>query len=151
MSLIEYAAFFGSIQIFQYLQFNKVELYPSLWYYSIHGRNPEIIHLLENLHVKPLSDSDYYGFCFSEAIEFHHNEIADYIKNNYFNEKDNSYQMVDNLFTSFRLYNYDSIPEDINQHLLFCYLCKFNFTKIVKLLLENKGFDFNINDSIISF
>ena len=46
-SLIEYAVFFGSIQIFRYLIFNKVEMTPSLWLYTIHSRNPEIIHLLE--------------------------------------------------------------------------------------------------------
>ena len=46
-TLIEYAAFFGSIQIFQYLQINKVKLEPSLWLYAIHGRNADLIHHLE--------------------------------------------------------------------------------------------------------
>lgn len=34
-TLIEYAAFFGSIQIIKYLHFNNVELDPSLWIYVI--------------------------------------------------------------------------------------------------------------------
>ena len=52
-SLIEYAAFFGSIQIFQYLRLNKVDLKPSLWFFAIHGKNPELIHLLEENDVEP--------------------------------------------------------------------------------------------------
>ena len=34
-SLIEYAAFYGSIQIFQYLKLNNVNFTPSLWLYSM--------------------------------------------------------------------------------------------------------------------
>ena len=46
-TLIEYAAFFGSIQIFQFLRMNNVELKPTIWSYVIHSRNAELIHLLE--------------------------------------------------------------------------------------------------------
>ena len=38
-SLIEYAAFFGSIQIFNHLRLEGVELTPSLWPLAIHGQN----------------------------------------------------------------------------------------------------------------
>ena len=48
ITLIEYAAFYGSFQIFQYLKLNNVDLKPSLWLYAIHGKNAEIIQLLEN-------------------------------------------------------------------------------------------------------
>ena len=51
--LIEYAAFFGSIQIFQYLRLNNVELKPSLYLYAIHSNNTEMIHLLEENHIEP--------------------------------------------------------------------------------------------------
>ena len=42
ISLIEYAAFYGSIQIFQYLRMNNASLNKSLWLYAIHGQNAEI-------------------------------------------------------------------------------------------------------------
>lgn len=45
-TLIEYAAFFGSIQIVQYLKYNEVQLNFSLWFYSIHSNNAELIHFL---------------------------------------------------------------------------------------------------------
>ena len=46
-TLIEYASFFGSIQIIQYLKYNKVPLTSSLRLYAIHSNNPELIHFLE--------------------------------------------------------------------------------------------------------
>ncbi|KAK8892416.1 hypothetical protein M9Y10_029643 [Tritrichomonas musculus] len=47
-SLIEYSAFFGSIQIFNYLRMMNVELKPSIWLYAIHSQNTELFHLLES-------------------------------------------------------------------------------------------------------
>ena len=78
-TLIEYAAFFGSIQIFNYLRMNNVKLTPSLWIYAIHGRNSEIIHILEDNHVKP--EDTTFTECLVESIKCHHNEIAEYIEN----------------------------------------------------------------------
>lgn len=53
ITLIEYSAFFGSIQIFRYLLMNNVKLTPSLWFYSIHSNNAELIHILEYNNVPP--------------------------------------------------------------------------------------------------
>lgn len=55
-SLIEYAVFYGSIQIFNYLRLSGVELTPSLWLYAIHGCNGEIIHILEENQIKPKNE-----------------------------------------------------------------------------------------------
>ena len=52
-SLIEYAAFYGSIKIFNYLKLNKIKLTTSLWLYAIHGNNPEIIQILIDEKIKP--------------------------------------------------------------------------------------------------
>lgn len=50
-TLIEYAAFFGSIKIFNYLRIHNVDLNSSLWIYSIHSNKIQMIHLLEDLEV----------------------------------------------------------------------------------------------------
>ncbi|KAK8881805.1 hypothetical protein M9Y10_044441 [Tritrichomonas musculus] len=84
-SLIEYSAFFGSIQIFHYLLFNKVELRPELWLYAIHGRNAEIIHMIEENHIKPKDES--YTECFFNSIKCYHNEIAAYIHDNLYDKE----------------------------------------------------------------
>ena len=75
-ALIEYSAFFGSIQIFQYLLKNKVEMKSDLWSYAIHGRNPEIIFLLEE---NKVAHDDK---IIKESIKCHHNEITEYFLDN---------------------------------------------------------------------
>ena len=80
ISLIEYAMFFGSIQIVKYLQLNDVDLNPSLWLYAIHSNNPELIHFLEENHVLP--DDKTYQKCFIESVKCYHNNIAHYIQDN---------------------------------------------------------------------
>ena len=85
-SLIEYAAFYGSIQIFNYLKYNKVELSPSLWLYSIHGKSAEIISILEEEKVKP-KDQNYDEYL-KESIKCHHNDFAEYIINNLIDKND---------------------------------------------------------------
>lgn len=81
VTLIEYAAFYCSIEIFQYLLLNGCELPSSLWKYVIHGRNAELIHILKENHV----DGQDYIECVEESIKCHHNEITDYIINSLVN------------------------------------------------------------------
>ena len=47
VNLIKCATFFGSIRFFKYMLLNNASLESSLWMYTIHGNNPEIIHILE--------------------------------------------------------------------------------------------------------
>ena len=51
--LIEYASFFGSIQIIQYLRYSNVQLMRSMWLYVIHSNNVELVHFLEENEIKP--------------------------------------------------------------------------------------------------
>lgn len=126
--LIEYAAFYGSLQIFLYLKANNVSLYPSLWLYAIHGKNAEIIHHLENCHVKPPNGN--YHSCFHEAIKCHHNDIANYFKN-LFNEKEKiDYKPI------FKYYNINQIPNEFGDSINFYYLCKYNYSKLVELYIK---------------
>ena len=46
-SLIEYALFYGSIQIVKYLVNNHVEISPQSFNYAIHSNNPELIEFFE--------------------------------------------------------------------------------------------------------
>lgn len=51
--LIEYSAFYVSIQIFRYLIQNNVQLTENIWEYEIHGRNTEVIHMIEENQIDP--------------------------------------------------------------------------------------------------
>ena len=42
-NLIEYASFYGSVQIIKYLLLCKISLTESMYFYSIHSNNAEII------------------------------------------------------------------------------------------------------------
>ncbi|KAK8843864.1 hypothetical protein M9Y10_024940 [Tritrichomonas musculus] len=145
ITFIEYALFFGSIQIIQYLLFNNVELKRTSWIYAIHSRNPDLIHLLEEKHVKPPYRK--YENCLGESIMCHHNEIASYIYDNYIEENENSinYFYMNILSYSFHFYNYFFIPTEMNNRNIFLYLCQFNYYNLVKLFLDNNEIDVNQN------
>ncbi|KAK8847126.1 hypothetical protein M9Y10_019707 [Tritrichomonas musculus] len=136
-TLIEYAAFYGSIQIFNYLRMNEVELTPSLWLFVIHSKNEEIIYILENEKVDPPNKT--FETCLNESIKCHHNEIADYIINNLIEDsrkiKKNTESFVE---ISFKYYNYEYYPEEMNENFLFFYLAQYNYEYIVDRWLLNK-------------
>lgn len=81
---IEIAAFFGSISIFKFLWMNKVSFNKEISKFMIAGGNYEIIHLLEDYITYSPED-------LTVAVQFHRNEIFEYIMNNNdfkFNEND---------------------------------------------------------------
>ena len=152
VTLIKYAAFYGSIQIFQYLLINNVELTPSLWLYAIHGENPDIIHLLEENNVQPIvshidtlrsvhftivtRDEKTYEECFKESIKCHHNDIANYIENNYLKKEKEGF------IHGIKYYNFSFINDFTKEH-SFYYLCRYDYYSLVNILLNNKSIDIN--------
>ena len=139
-TLIEYATFFGSIQIFQYLRLNDVPLTSSLWLYAIHSNNAEMIHLLEENKISPPNNS--YEICLEEAIKCHHNSIANYILDNLIaNISDQSKEKMTDW--SFRYSNYSFLPEEYGQNDLFFYYCRYGYFHIVDLYIESKKDEIN--------
>ena len=136
-TLIEYAAFFGSIQIFQYLRMSNVELTPSLWIYAIHSRNAELIHLLEEIHV-----SNTFQTCFEESLKCHHNEIADYILDNNWNDANLKKNYLEDKFAiecCLYSYNYSYFDNFIDDESFFFYLCKYDYVYLCKLFMKTKN------------
>ena len=77
--LIEYAAFYGSIQIFQYLKVNGARMYANIYEYVVHSNNAEVFHIIQE-NVK-------YDSCLhslKESIKSHHNAVSKYIIENLF-------------------------------------------------------------------
>ena len=129
-SLIEYAAFYGAIQIFQYLRLNNVKMEPMLWLYAIHGKNADIIHILEESSIHPPFES--YQICVNESIKCHHNDIARYFENKEFNGDFINYKCT------FKYYNFDQIPDELPSKSIFWYLIFYNYYKLVKIYLKLK-------------
>ncbi|KAK8835619.1 hypothetical protein M9Y10_042332 [Tritrichomonas musculus] len=138
-SLIEYSAFFGSIQIFKYLLLNKVELTESLFIYAIHGRNSEIIHLLEE-NLNNISNR-IYARSVIESIKCHHNDLADY----FMNKQNEDVVFYDGI----KYYNYFYFPNELDSLIPFYYLCKHDYYKIVNFILQES--DIEINFVVIFF
>ena len=144
-TLIEYAAFFGSIQIFKYLSLNDAVLSSSLWLYAIHGANPEIIYFLEENKITPTDFT--YRECYKESIKCFNNDIANYILNSFidiqsFQDDNYNYDCI------FKYRSYLFFPNDFqNSSSAFFYLCKYNYIFLVdKVLKLNKV---NIYEEII--
>lgn len=135
-TLIEYAAFCGSIQIFNYLRTNKVELKPSLWIYGIHSNNEEIIYLIEESKIEPPESS--FINCLTESIKCHHNGITEYIKNALMGDEQE--YITDETFCKsiFQSCNYKEIPEDLNNNYLFFFASWYEFSELVNLYLKPK-------------
>ncbi|KAK8837074.1 hypothetical protein M9Y10_037123 [Tritrichomonas musculus] len=149
-NLIEYSAFYGSIQIFKYLFMNNVRLTPSLYLYAIHGNNPEILQFLEENKITP--EDRTYKKCLKESIKCHHHNFTDYFLDNladlsnlYFNFRD----FNDNYLSyCFEYYNFSYFPETLNELCVLDYACKYDYYVIVNSFMETISAD-EINSMII--
>ena len=137
--LIEYSAFFGSTQIFKYLYLNGCKLTPSLWLYSIHGNDPEIISILEENEIKPQDES--YIECYNESIKCHHINMTEYILQKILDNK--SENDLNQISKSIKYYNFIYFPKDINSIFAFQKFCRYGYFNFVKFFIENKKIDVN--------
>lgn len=133
-TLIEYSAFYGSIQIFQYLLMNNVEIKESLIIHAIHGRNHEIIRLIEEKYPDIANE---YRRCLIEAIKCNHNDIAEYFLDLY--DSKHYLSAIYNVI----YYNYSFMINHCNIKELFHLACEFGDAPLVKFLLTNKELDIN--------
>ena len=135
-NMLYYAAFYGSIQIFNYLRLKNIKLEPELWEFAIHGQNAEIIHILEENNVVMLNEK-----CIQESIKCHHNDIANYFLNNSTeNEKFVCEQAI-------MYYNYEFVKSELIDQSLFVKLCQYDHYQLVDFLLKNNDIDVNQKDS----
>lgn len=138
-NLIKYAAFFGSVQIFKYLYQNNVKQHPSLWIYAAHSDNSEMISTLEENKIikKKYNKTLVFKRCFEESIKCHHNDVSNYIQNNYFHDE-NKYHIKHYNFAYIEI---DKIITD------FYYYCKYGYYKIVNLILSTKNANLKFSKS----
>ena len=135
-SLFEYSAFYGSIQIFNYFRFNKIEMTPSLWIYAIHGNNYEIIHLLEENNIKPKDET--YNECLKEALKCHNYDVAEYLLGNYFKEY-NEFAITQYI----KYYNFQYLKEEYINQSFFYDFCQYKYFLVVDNLLKSGTIDIN--------
>ena len=149
ITLIEYASFYGSIDVIKYMQTKGAELTSSMWTYAIHSRNAELIRYLEDNHVPPPNDK--YETILKESIKCHHNDITNYIID-YLMKEEDLQNGIDNKYY-YNLYryaaechNYCFFPTNMEYKNMFFYLCEFDYYTLVELYLSSGNI--NINDKI---
>lgn len=138
-TLLEYSAFFGSINIFKYLISKEVELTPSIWLYGIHSNNLEIIKILQENNIEPEDKS--YRECFIESIKCFHNEMSNYIETNKLQQA-----KLESIFIQcmkFNNYHYFPNPQLLIKQEAFYNLCKYDYACFVELLIDNNDIDVN--------
>ena len=132
--------FFGSAKIFKYLISNKFDVtkinQKNLVLYAIHGRNPEIIHILENKNVESYEND----ILFREAIKNHHNDLAHYYENN-LTEPDKTKETLNCILKN---YNFEFIEKDMITKSNFNLFCKYDYYFLCQYLLKNENI--NVND-----
>ena len=143
--MIEYAAFFGSIQIFQYLRLNKATLGDSLYSYAFQSNNQEMILLLEETYTNYIIPYEAFQH-YVKSIASHHNDIATYIQNKYL---DNMQIESCQIFCSLKYHNFGFVQQNFINQKSFCYLCKYDYYTLVDILL--KDFNVDVNDKIIYY
>ena len=126
--------FYGSIQIFQYLKFNGIELNSNLWLYLIHGRNAELIHLLEDNHINP-NDLSYMD-CITESINSFYNDIFNYFEINFVKNVDAKMDSFFDLFLKYYNFSLIYLKLNINETTLIKF-CEHNYYTMVKLIINN--------------
>lgn len=146
-TIIEYAAFFGSINIFKHLQSNQVELTPSLWMYAIHGQNIDLLKLLIENKIKPQDES--YRQCYLEAIKCHHIELSEYIETDLLKKKKADFSPF---VKSLQVYNIKCLPKMMDTEFnIFYDFCQYDYFYIVSLLLKDTQIDLNARRIFIKF
>ena len=149
--MIEYASFYGSIDIIRYMRFNgNVELTSNMWNYAVHSCNAELIRYLEDNHVSPIMNN--YDRILKESIKCHHNDISNYLIDNIMNEEylqnNIENEFYHNLYRyATESYNYCFFPTNMKYKNMFFYLCKFDYYTLVKHYLKELTID--INSTII--
>ena len=144
-SMIEYAAFCGSLNIFKFLMSKGEKLTPNLWLFAVHSNNLEIIKLLVKKHVEP-EEKDY-GEVLEESIKCHHNEIANYIIKNLYKCSGNK---AFNIYLfAIKYHNYSFIPKGFITAKSFYSLCKYDYVYLLEQVLKMPQLDVNFVNNIL--
>ena len=141
---IYFCCLFGSINCFEYLYLNKCEITEETLENAIACANEDIIHILEDKHK--------FNECLETAVEYHHNNIIEWLLLKYGDEC----QHVP-LPTCLQYFNYEAFlfflhnGADINESngkgcSVLHWTSEYGFISLVKYLIEDMHFDKEAKD-----
>lgn len=128
-TLIEYAAFYGSLNIFKYLYSKKAKISQSIWLYAIHGKNPIIINIIKKTNF-PKEEIDYTAI-YNESIKCHYKDVSMYLEKNYSHLLKFDYKRI------LKSYNFEYFTNNFfNEPDIFYLLCQYDYVPLVAFLLK---------------
>ena len=112
-TLLEYSAFYGSVQIFRYLINKGAKFTPSLLNFSIHGQNHEIIEKTMNNQNNTFKS---YISCLIESIKCHCCGLTQFIFDSYLKKSIENIKAFDESFNKhcLKYYNYACLRKMLN-------------------------------------
>lgn len=137
INLIEYAAFYGSDQIFKYLYI----ILNTNWIcsFAAHSNNSKLIaYIAQCIAINNKNPSS----LFIGAIKCHNNDAAHYIQKNYISKTLSQTLPIGQVLSlCFKYHNFLMLPENIRDEAIFLYLCKNDYQQLVKLCLSEGNID----------
>lgn len=129
ISLLQYSAFYGSIEILKYVKDQRPDLINgSIWPFALYSGKKEIIEIIKELNTPPPKDD--FKSCLLNLIESHQNELFELIQKNYSpesnpkDEEDNDKELID----------IDEDKEQIFNPFVKAAIHSFNFSMISNLI-----------------
>ena len=100
----------------------------------------QIIQILKDNQIDPKDDS--YKQCFKEAIRFHNNNLANFLRDNFFKEPIENDSEI--FMQCLKYYNFNYFQHKLENTLKMLYnLCQYDYIHLVELLLKSKTYDIN--------
>ena len=137
--LIEYAAFFGSIRIFNFLRNKEKVLDYKLMTYAIHSRNAELVDIIEDFD-KHMEYDTIRKFII-ESICCHHDEFTNYLETKFWKKSEGKNWHT--IVPALKYYNFANMKYENFDSESFAYLCKYDYIKLVSFLINNPEIDVN--------
>lgn len=151
-SLIEYAAFYGSIKIFNYINYKENPVKNnSLWLCAIHSNSLKMIHLLESLNAE-IEDLSSLIF---ETIKCHHNDLVKYFLFNFQDQEENYPYFYDHFIkhSNFsglsNFLSFQSLNEFLKNNSLPSVFYKYGHHSSLLNILKDKNLTIDINAHFI--
>lgn len=141
-NLIQYAAFCGSFQIFQFLFKPKIGINQDLWICMVHSQNANFIDLFINSEI--IIDEESYKKYLIQSICFHNNDIENFLENNISLKYTlNITDRMEIYSKRLKYYNFNFFPTIFNDIRLFHMICKYDYATLFIILSKAINIDIN--------
>lgn len=137
MYIFDYAVFYGSLKIFNYILSENTILHPTIWPYAIHGANTEIIDILLTKNI----EIDNFSECLKESINCRNDNVTKHILNKYYTTIEEKKFFAAKF--SLESYNFAYFRASLIERDAIFELCGYDYGYLVKSIIHMPGVNLN--------